>query len=302
MDARASDWIPVSVSLATREEVLLLASRLKRSRAEVIGWLIITWSWFSVETTDGRTRLDVAMLASSLGVPERFLKELASVGWLRIGEDGCEVVDWDKWLSMSSKRRVVERTRKARWRSASRIVVKQSPDKNDRDSDSSGESRENGTEAGAVADERPVAQSQPCSVRERVLPLRSKDGSAFPVGLRNSGGASLAEAKRKIEAAWNAITGLPKIRKWTDKRLGALRARIRDPCWLEDALRALRVIAEGKCPFLFGDNDGGWVANIEWFLRPDSVTKVLEGNYGGRKYTGRRVGAGQLHPKDRNRW
>ena len=113
MAARAGDWIPVSVNLATREEVLLLASRLKRSRAEVIGWLIITWSWFSVETTDGRTRLDVATLAQALAVPESFLRALPEVGWFRIDTSGCAIVNWDRWLSDSAKRRAVERHKKA---------------------------------------------------------------------------------------------------------------------------------------------------------------------------------------------
>ena len=33
------------------------------------------------------------------------------------------------------------------------------------------------------------------------------------------------------------------------------------------------------CPFLVGDNDKGWRADLDWFLRPDSVTKILEGKY-----------------------
>jgi len=32
-------------------------------------------------------------------------------------------------------------------------------------------------------------------------------------------------------------------------------------------------------PFLLGENDRGWRADIDWFLRPDSVTRILEGKY-----------------------
>jgi hypothetical protein len=32
-------------------------------------------------------------------------------------------------------------------------------------------------------------------------------------------------------------------------------------------------------PFCLGQNDRGWKADVEFFLRPDTATKVLEGKY-----------------------
>ena len=37
-----------------------------------------------------------------------------------------------------------------------------------------------------------------------------------------------------------------------------------------------------QCPFLLGlTKSGKWKANPDWFLRPDSVTKIMEGQYDG---------------------
>lgn len=32
-------------------------------------------------------------------------------------------------------------------------------------------------------------------------------------------------------------------------------------------------------PFLMGQNDRGWMLNIDWALRPNSITSVFEGKY-----------------------
>ena len=33
------------------------------------------------------------------------------------------------------------------------------------------------------------------------------------------------------------------------------------------------------CSFLCGDNERGWKANLGWFLKPDSVSKLIEEEY-----------------------
>ena len=47
-----------------------------------------------------------------------------------------------------------------------------------------------------------------------------------------------------------------------------------------------------RIPFLIGENDKGWMADLDFILRPDKVTKITEGSYkssskkksGGNKY------------------
>ena len=39
--------------------------------------------------------------------------------------------------------------------------------------------------------------------------------------------------------------------------------------------------------FCRGQNDRGWRADLDWFLRPDTVTKLLEGKYEDRNGNGK---------------
>jgi hypothetical protein len=73
------------------------------------------------------------------------------------------------------------------------------------------------------------------------------------------------------------------------KRRTALRARMRDPTWRDGWREALDRIP--KCSFLMGHGSRRWKADLEWFLRPDSVSRILEGKYDDNDdgtYTGER--------------
>ena len=80
---------------------------------------------------------------------------------------------------------------------------------------------------------------------------------------------------------WNLIAkqaGIPKATA-TDSRRKTFATRIKNKQWLEKYIPALRLIPD--IPFLCGKNDRNWTANIDWFLRPDSVVKTIDGQYGG---------------------
>jgi len=71
----------------------------------------------------------------------------------------------------------------------------------------------------------------------------------------------------------------PRKPKNGSSRLKTLKVRAKDKEWLKEYQEALERIQ--RCPFLLGNSDGGWKADIDWFLRPDSVGKILEGKYDG---------------------
>ena len=75
----------------------------------------------------------------------------------------------------------------------------------------------------------------------------------------------------------------------TDKRLKAIQARWKDPFWRDHWQEALEVAS--STPFLQGTNDRGWKMNFDWFLQPDSVAKILEGNYSGGSKQGNQTAA-----------
>ena len=84
--------------------------------------------------------------------------------------------------------------------------------------------------------------------------------------------------------AWNAESAkhsavLPRIQTLTGRRLDMLRARINEH-GKEKVLEAFKKAAAS--PFLNGQGDRGFIANIDWVLRPNNFAKVLEGNYDAR--------------------
>jgi hypothetical protein len=81
-------------------------------------------------------------------------------------------------------------------------------------------------------------------------------------------------------AQWNAIPGVQKAREMTKHRKANFRARLLNPTWRVDYPEAMKRV--GKSSFCRGVNDREWRANIDWFLQPDTVTRILEGKYDGR--------------------
>lgn len=78
---------------------------------------------------------------------------------------------------------------------------------------------------------------------------------------------------------WNSAAhpDLPKVLEIKGRRLSAASAR-----WAENPSREYwsDVISKlNERPFCVGQNDRGWKANIDWLIKPDTATKILEGMY-----------------------
>jgi hypothetical protein len=88
----------------------------------------------------------------------------------------------------------------------------------------------------------------------------------------------------EIMQAWNNLAetaGLASVISIKGERRKHIRARWRDADWREHWQEALAMIPSRG--FLLGENDRGWTADLDWFLKPDSVTRILEGKYAGAK-------------------
>lgn len=90
-----------------------------------------------------------------------------------------------------------------------------------------------------------------------------------------------ADAADGLLAFWNehAHPKLARVRAMTSNRKTALRARLKEhqPEELEEAIRRL-----GASSFCLGGGSQGWMADLDWLLRPGTVAKVLEGKYDDR--------------------
>lgn len=98
-------------------------------------------------------------------------------------------------------------------------------------------------------------------------------------------------AVSEFVAAWNATQGVRQVQR-IGKRAVSLKARLADQNWDWKAALAKFPL---KC---FASEPDGWVPDLEFFLRPDSVTKILEGKYDWTKRSQQRtlaIGPGQTY-------
>ncbi len=103
-----------------------------------------------------------------------------------------------------------------------------------------------------------------------------------------NGGCDVPKRLPEVFEAWNEIKGVTHARQMTDNRKKSLRARLADSTWCQNWKPAMSRVA--KSAFCTGANDSGWRADIDWFLRPDTVTKVMEGKYDDRDRTANAFG------------
>lgn len=75
---------------------------------------------------------------------------------------------------------------------------------------------------------------------------------------------------------WNE-SPLPKCLVLSTGRKTKLKARLRDPFFLENWSRAIDLASLSK--FCKGETERGWKASFDWFLQPDVVAKIVEGKY-----------------------
>jgi hypothetical protein len=85
--------------------------------------------------------------------------------------------------------------------------------------------------------------------------------------------------------AWNSLPDpFPKLRVISDGRRTAFNARMRGQFWRQNWRAALKRMTESD--FCRGKSERKWIADAEFFLRPDSVAKLMEGKYDNRPVSG----------------
>ena len=105
-----------------------------------------------------------------------------------------------------------------------------------------------------------------------------------------------------ILEVWNdhaKAYGFRQARKIDGERARALKARWKDADWRENWQEAVRKI--GESPFLLGENDRGWKADMDWFLGQKTLNRLLEGTYGGRKPTSTGLGKELIEEMEREK-
>jgi len=100
-----------------------------------------------------------------------------------------------------------------------------------------------------------------------------------PPALKLNGHKPEIEPEHLVEA-WNAMAdqaGVPKARL-TPERRKKIRTFVKHRT-IEDITEGIWAVP--RIPFLCGENDRGWKADLDFFLQPAKFTKIIEGTYGG---------------------
>ena len=258
----ALDWIKIEHSLPNKPEVMQLAMELQISEFEVVGHLVCFWSWVDQNMSPEcphvvGTKLGLDRVAGRTG----FVDAMVNVGWLEFCEGRVHIPNYEHHLSQSSKRRALASKKKA----IQRANVPQSVPTNVP------------TTGGQIKDKKGDQRREEKNIN---TPLASAKGESET-------DVSHVPAS-EIVKFWNSVWGTNA--RLTEKRRTAIRARWRDPWWRENWQDAIRRTRESS--FCAGENDRGWTANLDWMLRPDTATKVLEGEYDDREKTAGSSGSG----------
>ncbi len=247
----AGDWIAIRTDLHEDPAVIGIARLTGLDPYQVVGRLVRLWSWADAQSRDGLVPHASARWIDSHLHCERFAVSMSAVGWLNIDDDAVSFPNFERWMGESAKSRLTDACRKrlARKRDGPKPArprnVRKKPDK----SRTRGEERER---------------------REEIkdTPLTPQGGAEEEIR---------APTVPEFLAAWNAVRGFRGALDLTNDRLRHFQARVHNRQWVASWREALARAA--ALPFCLGAGERGWRATVDWFLKPGTVTKILEGTY-----------------------
>ena len=111
---------------------------------------------------------------------------------------------------------------------------------------------------------------------------RTKDNTEANASTSEPSDESLRQNIQRVVEAWNGIAGIAKIERINSgsKRYQCLKARL-DEYGVDKVLAAIEKVKTSD--FLRGKGNKGWWITFDWFVLPNNLPKVLEGNYDNRK-------------------
>lgn len=289
----AADWIKMRTDLYRDPKVCLIADALMNPDGELsryvnqhcqrymtvtrnvtrnvtVGALVAVWG--VARQSGRRERDDLVIRGATVSIVDDiceipgFGDAMESVGWVRQSTEGVVFPNFFAEMNVDPVSKNAERQRRYRDRKgASASVtsnvtrdVTRNVTRNDRDRDRDRE-------------EKSIKGKDPHPPKTEPDPI--------------------SEIESEFIAAWNAAKGVVACRgdSLTPKRRQAIKSRLKDAAW--DWRAAL-----AKFPLkLVASDPNGWKPDVDWFLRPDSVTRILEGKYDWAK-SDKKTGASLFGP------
>lgn len=262
------DWYRADANLKAHWKLALLCQKLKIEIRDGVGLLHLLWEYVCSYADDGELVENKQIaIASYLDWPidraGELVDALIEAGFIDQTEDGIEVHNWK-----SRNKRIFEQRE---YQKSYREKQKGLREHNDNIS-LANRKQTKGSRRANVSD----------TYRQTDIHTNSKKKNPPTAGTsepdKSAKRSSDSNAKVEIEAfveAWNSIKSFSTCRTVTDSRIKALRTRLKDSFWRENWRAALRRVSGNS--FLSGKNDRGWKATVEWFLKPDTVAQIMEG-------------------------
>lgn len=226
------------------------------------------------------------------GKPAALAAKLVEVGLWEATETGWRVpaAKWAKWQTTAAE--VEEKRRSTRERVTAYRIMKRNGNA------VTGEpvtALHSGTPKQCNTTSEPEPEPEP---EKNTLRSGESPPAADPSPPQAEKSTKPAPSPAEFLAAWNDAVPFAKARTMSAKRERALAARRADRFWAEHWAEALSRIASSA--FLRGENERSWRCDIEWFLKPDSVAKLVEGRYdaGDRKPLRRGDDPGRVREAD----
>lgn len=257
-------------NLDTDPRVMQLASELNLDELRVVGALWKVWSWADSHSLDGNALCVTSETLDRFARLSGFADALRKVGWLE-GRDGLLTFPrFAEHNGQTAKKRAETRQRVAKHREKAKVQNSNASVTEkcyQRREEKRREEDNNIVEANA-------------STRASAKP----PGGEFKLeAAESSANAEKATTvAEQIRRAWNKVSALPSCRAMTETRMKSLRQRLKDPWWREHWEEGIRRV--GESPFCTGQaparrGQSPWRADIDWFLQPESLTKIIEGKY-----------------------
>lgn len=263
-------------------KTLDFAARLDISLPLAIGHLELLWAFVATKVPHGNVGKwpdgAIARGAQWYGDPSEFVQALTGAGFLdQDPEYRLLVHDWahhsPNWLKAKLKR-------------LGENFASPSDSEDDRECDRADDS------AGVSADDRADSLRARHHATPRHATDTPPDGGESPASAADNSTATNANdktppcpAQEIIDEYHKRLPQLPRVGKLTRKRQSWLQARWRENNKhqeLEFWQRFFDYIRD-ECPFLLGDNQRGWTANMEWLINETNFYKTIEGNYDRNK-------------------
>jgi len=270
-------------------KMLDLAARLDVNRAQAIGIVTLLFDFTSQYAPQGDVGKHrdgaIARACEWMGSPVEFIDALVESGWIDKSENHrLRIHDWhehcEQWVKLKLQKlnldflaeyrgQLPQGTANVRGLSIAEPIA-------DRIAEGTAEPT---AEASASRDLAYPSLAKPSPGPNLAYPSLAKPSQAE--GESIAAIAAAPAGHQDVLDAWNLAMG--QSCKMTSERSAALSQRLKDRFWSEHWREAIAKAAESS--FCRGINDRGWQADFEWFIRPESAIKLIEGKYANRSKT-----------------